>query len=105
MALSGMGLLLIHAQVAMENLRINTQHKLSLYIISGMPVIVWEEAATAAFVTEYNMGLLSKSLYEIDDKIKGISFVDYDTMRKNMSSLADKISRGFYLSNALDDLL
>ncbi|MES1219868.1 MAG: hypothetical protein ABUT20_30485 [Bacteroidota bacterium] len=88
-----------------DYLRINTQHKLSLYIVSGLPVIVWEEAATAAFVKQYKIGITIKSLYEISDKIKSISFADYVTMRKNMMPIADKIRRGFYLSNALENLM
>ena len=37
-----------------EYLKINNPHKLSLYLVSGIPVIIWSEAAEAKFVRENN---------------------------------------------------
>ena len=42
-------------------LRYNNPHKLSLYISSGVPVVIWKEAALATFVKEKGLGLCVNS--------------------------------------------
>ena len=43
-------------------LKFNNPHKASLYLASGMPVIVWEKAAIAPWIREQKLGLTVKSL-------------------------------------------
>lgn len=86
-------------------MRYTSQHKLSLYIISSLPIIVWEEAATADFVKEYNIGFTIKSIKEIEEKIKQISTQDYLTMQLNMRPIAEKISSGYYMNKTIKETL
>ena len=88
-----------------EYVRYNSQHKLSLYILSGLPVVIWEEAATAELVKEYNIGFTVKSLHEIGSKIKALTGDDYLQMQTNMRPLAEKISKGEFLSKAVDEMM
>jgi hypothetical protein len=86
-------------------LHYNSQHKLSLYILSGLPVIVWEEAATAELVKEYKIGFTIKSLHEMAGKIVSLSEDEYRQMQINMRPLADKISKGECLGTAITELI
>lgn len=88
-----------------EYLRYNSQHKLSLYILSSLPVIIWEEAATAQLVKEYKIGIMVKSIYEIEERINTISDTEFRQMQTNMLPLAQKISKGECLGTAIGELM
>lgn len=82
-----------------------SHHKLSLYIISGLPVIVTAIAGSAYLVEKYKIGITIRSLYEIEDKIKSITNDQYQQMKKNMQPLAEKISTGGCIKEALQKLM
>ena len=88
-----------------EYLQYNSQHKLSLYILTRLPVIIWEEAATAELVKKFGIGFTIKSLFEIEDKITMLSEAEYRQMQINMQPLADKISKGECLGNAINEIM
>jgi hypothetical protein len=88
-----------------EYLRYNSPHKLSLYVISNLPIIVWEEAASAELVKKYEIGFTIKTLHEIEDKINILSETEYRQMQINMQPLAEKLSKGEFLSDAIDGIL
>ena len=76
----------------------NNPHKLSLYIAAGKPVIVWEKAAVAEFVKKSKIGLVIRSLEELNN----LSLYDqYDEFRNNVLKMKKKLGRGYYMSNAL----
>lgn len=82
-----------------------SHHKLSLYILAGMPVIVSAEAASAVLVEKYGIGLVIDSLEQLPEQIKKLSEESYSVMRKNMEPLARRISSGQNLRQALEQLL
>lgn len=82
-----------------------SHHKLSLYILSRLPIIAPVTAASAPLIEKYNIGFTVNSLYEIEEKIKKLSNAEYRQMQLNMQPLAEKISKGEYLSNALDEIM
>jgi hypothetical protein len=79
-------------------------HKLSLYIISGLPVICHKESAAAQLVNKYQVGLTVNSLDEVKEKIGGLSDGAYQKMQKNCLDLAERISQGKCLESALKEL-
>lgn len=79
-----------------------SHHKLSLYIISRLPVIVPGFTAAAQLVEKYKIGFCVNSLFEIEEKLKSISAADYLQMQNNMVQLARKISKGDCLKEALE---
>lgn len=81
-----------------------SHHKLSLYIVSGLPIIVPASAASAPLIEKYRIGFAVNSLYEIEEKIRSISQQDYLQMQKNMEKLAVKISEGKCLMEALEKM-
>ena len=48
-----------------DYIRYNNPHKLSLYISSCLPVIVWSQAAIADFVRQHNIGFCVDKLIDI----------------------------------------
>lgn len=82
-----------------------SHHKLSLYILAGMPVIVSAEAASAILVEKYGIGLVIGSLEELPAQIEKLSEESFSGMRKNMEPLARRISSGKNLRQALEQLL
>lgn len=85
-------------------LKYNNPHKLSLYIASGIPVILWNQAALADYVREKNIGILVSSLPEIDERIAHVTDEEYAEMAKNVRAEAYNLRNGYYL-NAVMDLI
>ncbi len=84
-----------------EYMRYNNPHKLSLYIVAGLPVIVWREAAIAQFVQSYNIGIVVGSLEDISTEIHKIGIKEYNLMINNIKNLQTKIASGFFTKSAL----
>lgn len=87
-----------------EYLRYNNPHKASLYIASGIPVIIWKEAALAKYITENGLGFTVSSLNEIEDKLGSISQNDYEIMCNNVKAEGEKLRKGYFLNRALDEI-
>ena len=83
-------------------LRYNNPHKLSLYMASGLPVIIWEEAAEAEFVKSYGVGLLVDRLSDAEEKIAGLTELEYRQMVQNVSRIGQAVREGRYLTRALE---
>lgn len=82
-------------------MRINNPHKLSMYIVAGLPVIAWAKSAAALFVEANNIGITVDSLDELDDKIKDVSPEGYAVMVENCLAVRKKLVGGGYLREAL----
>ncbi|WP_345255414.1 hypothetical protein [Flaviaesturariibacter amylovorans] len=79
-------------------------HKLSLFILAGLPIICHDESAAAALVARYGIGFSVPSLSNIGARIAGMTDVKYAAMRNRMQPLAERISTGRCLLDALADL-
>ena len=84
-----------------EYLRINNPHKLSLYLASGMPVILWKEAAEAGFVEENGIGRTMDSLEKLIPLVQKITEEEYREMLHRIRPIREKLREGFYLTSAL----
>jgi len=82
-----------------------SHHKLSLYLLSGLPIIVPMESAGEYLVNKYKIGFAVKDLTRIEEAINALSEEEYQQMRKNMQPLAKNISTGGCLKDALQRLL
>lgn len=87
-----------------EYLAINSPHKLSLYILAGIPLIVPEMSASALLVKQYGIGITIKHLGDIEHAINKISDAEYRQMVDNTRSLANDISNGKRLEGSLTEL-
>ncbi|MCR5012749.1 MAG: hypothetical protein K6A72_10420, partial [Lachnospiraceae bacterium] len=84
-----------------EYLKLISSHKLSLYIVSGLPVIIWSKAAMASFVKAKDIGIIVDSLLEIPDVMATMKEERYLEMANNAKKLAARLTEGFYLKNAI----
>lgn len=88
-----------------EYLKINNPHKTSLYISAGIPVIIWEKAALASFITENNLGIVISSLEDIKYKVNSISKEEYANIVKSVREMGEKLSKGYFLTLTINKLL
>lgn len=84
-----------------DYLRYNNPHKLSLYLSSGLPVIIWKDAAEAKFVEENGIGYTIESLHEVPELMENISKNEYIKMAENVRKISIKLINGKYMQQAL----
>lgn len=84
-----------------EYLRYNNPHKASLYLRCGLPVIVWEQAAIAAFVRQNELGLCIRSLKELDDLLPSVALEKYEEMKRNVGVVGNRLASGYYCARAV----
>ena len=88
-----------------EYLKYNNPHKLSLYLASGIPVIIWNEAAESDFVRKNKVGLTVSSLQELESKLLHLSEDEYIEMANNTKAVSTKLINGDFTRNALNEAL
>ncbi|WP_109097118.1 beta-1,6-galactofuranosyltransferase [Aquimarina sp. AU58] len=88
-----------------QYLKYNNPHKTSLYILCGLPVIVWDKAAISAFITGNNIGFTVSNLDELSNKLESLSLEDYKKMKTNVDLVRTKIISGGYLNDAINHAL
>lgn len=86
-------------------MRYISHHKLSLYILCGLPIVVWDQCGSAALVRKYNIGITIGNLYEIEAKIAAVSPSAYLDMQRNTRNLAEKIASGGCTASAYRQIM
>lgn len=81
--------------------KFNTPHKLSCYLAAGLPVIIWNKAASCKIIDKYNVGYKINNLYDINN----IDFSDYEDKKRNAQELSNKIKGGYFTKKAFDKIL
>lgn len=87
-----------------EYLRYNTPHKVSLYLLAGMPLLVWTQAAIASLIQELGIGIIINNLHEIDGALQALTPQQLADLRQNAFRVANDISTGKFLTRALQQL-
>lgn len=85
-----------------EYTRYNNPHKVSLYLSSGLPVIVWSEAAISKFIVENNLGIAIDSLYNLEKSLNELNAEDYRNMILSVSALTKKLRKGTFTIEAIE---
>lgn len=85
-----------------EYLRLNNPHKVSLYLTSGIPVIIWKEAALAEYIQQRGLGVTIASLQELGSCLDGVTPDEYRKMCENARMEAVRLRNGFYFNKAMD---
>lgn len=88
-----------------EYMKYNNPHKTSLYLSSGIPVIIWKKAALAELVEKYNIGLTIDSLSELDQLLDKLDAKKYQQMYDNTRVIAEKLRSGYYIQKAIKQLV
>jgi hypothetical protein len=86
-----------------EYMRYNNPHKVSMYIAAGMPIVCWEQAAIADFIKENGIGILISNIDNLST-LKNIDIKTYQKLQRNVYKIRDKILKGYYLLQSLNDL-
>ncbi len=84
-----------------QYLKYNNPHKTSLYLLCGLPVIVWDKAAISTFVLENGIGITISNLKDLSDTLEKLSEKEYNKMKTNVNHVRKKIISGGYLSDAV----
>lgn len=85
-------------------MRFNNPHKMSLYLASGLPVIVWDKAATAEYVENNRVGITIGSLTDLNSRLDNISKDEYVIYQQNAMNIAKKLREGFYTHSAIQSV-
>lgn len=87
-----------------EYLKYNSPHKASLYLSSGLPVIVWSQSALAPVVSSLGVGFAVDSLAEIEPVLSELSNVDDHRMKAAALLVAFKLRSGQMIQTAVDSI-
>ncbi len=79
----------------------NNPHKASLYIVAGLPIIVWEKAAIADLVIERGIGITISDVVDIEEKLSQISSDDYLNMKRNLEIFRKTLIAGEHVHKAI----
>ena len=88
-----------------EYLRINNPHKTSLYLASGIPVVIWEKAALAEFVTTHKCGITVGSLQELGERFNTINEEEYRKIKEHTLQIAQRLRSGYYTKKAVEQTI
>lgn len=88
-----------------EYLRINNPHKLSLYLASREPVIIWDQAAEAPFVRDNNLGVIAPSIADAIEQMNAMTEDEYDAITESVRTVCAQLRSGHYLTAAVDKAL
>lgn len=87
-----------------EYLKYNSPHKASLYLSSGLPVIVWSQSALAQIVSSLGVGLAVGSLTEIEPVLSELSDAEYLRMKHAALDTAKKLRTGQMIESTVDSI-
>ncbi|PCE62787.1 beta-1,6-galactofuranosyltransferase [Sediminicola luteus] len=83
----------------------NNPHKTSLYLLAGLPIIIWDKAAVAPLVEKEGIGFTISSLHELPEKLAKIDATAYATMVAKVDETRKKIADGYFLKEAVQKAL
>lgn len=84
-----------------EYLTVNSPHKVSFYLRSGVPVIVWRKAGVAQVVEREGVGIVIDSLRDIKAAIGALSTDELVAMKQRAVALAKALNHGDFFRKAL----
>lgn len=87
-----------------EYLKYNNPHKVSMYIATGIPVIIWKEAALADFIQKNKLGCSVSKLDDIEKIMTEMSDTEYNEYLQNARCFSEKIRRGEFLTKAIQKI-
>ncbi len=84
-----------------QYLKYNNPHKLSLYLSSGLPVVIWKDAAEADFVQKHHVGICVDSLTGLTGLFAAMDEKQYRDYAKAAGEIAIKLRSGHYGKKAI----
>lgn len=87
-----------------EYLKYNNPHKVSMYLVAGMPIIIWDKSALAKLIQENHLGVTVASLDEIPKKISSLSSENYLDMVNNVYLFRNGLIQGNMFKNSMKEV-
>lgn len=87
-----------------EYTKYNAPHKTSLYLSTGLPVIVWSQAGVADFVKTHEVGIVVDSLTDLEEQLLKITPKQYQHLKQNALVIAKQLRSGYFIKQALKSL-
>ena len=84
-----------------QYVRYNNPHKLSLYLSSGLPVVIWKDAAEAEFVKRYGAGICVGSLNELTQIFREMDQNEYRGYLDAVGQISGRLRSGDFAAKAL----
>ncbi|MGH3431178.1 MAG: hypothetical protein ACRDQZ_27025, partial [Mycobacteriales bacterium] len=84
-----------------DYLRINSPHKVSLYLASGLPVLCWRESALAEYIESEHLGIAVASLDDVPKRLDALPPHAYLAMLEQVEKTKSRLRAGHYLTDAL----
>ena len=86
-------------------MKYNNPHKVSLYLSSGLPVVIWKKAALAEFINKHQVGIVVENLAQLQNKLDSLTEEEYLNLRHNAQSVSEKLKKGHYIVKAVSNLI
>lgn len=84
-----------------EYLKINSSHKISLYLSCGIPIIIWSQSSLYKWLNDYGVCIAVNSLKEIGTVISQLDDKAYIEMIRNARKIGSKLRAGQMLKEKL----
>lgn len=84
-----------------EYLKINSSHKLSLYLAACKPVIVWKESSLSSYIEKNKLGIVVDSLFDINRKLSGLTNKEKEEIVRGVEKISIALRKGKMLRNCL----
>lgn len=85
-----------------DYLRYNSSHKISLYLICGIPLILWSQSSLAQWANERGICITVDSLLDIERIINSLTEKEYETILANVRIVGEELRKGNYLLSAIN---
>lgn len=85
-----------------QYLKYNNPHKLSLYLLCELPIIIWDKAAMADFVEQAGIGIRVSALKDIKQSLSELTPEQIAQMKENVLKVKADLQTGQNLSKALE---
>ena len=86
-----------------QYLKYNNPHKLSLYLSSGLPVVIWKDAAEAKYVMDKKVGIAVGSLTELKSIFDDMDENSYYELCENVKFISKKLRKGHFATKAIKE--
>lgn len=85
-------------------LRYNCPHKASLYLSTGLPIIVWRKAAIANYIERNKLGFAVDSLDDIPVLLDSVTPDQFKELKANAQKVAKELRAGQHIRNAVNKI-
>lgn len=86
-------------------LRYNAPHKVSLYLSSGLPVLIWNKMGISNFILSHQVGICGINVYDLFDKLKNIDNNTIHSLKNNSRIIGERLRKGGMYEAAIMEVI